>query len=223
MDCFCGLPDPERGTDNAIGSITLKRADHPMIWVIWFPVPHSPILLTSALWSTEKIFWVRSEWWRQDGVIGFEGGQAWWYWQQRSEENEVADSFPNYQFLPWGEVRRHQSSSLDSADSGNGSDMSPSKYSLFRNDVRSSKVAFSSVNHMGGGLAKAAMIELNQEQWLEKMAWAVQPQLHHAVDHVSMVAHGIRKLEDLMQTPLCERTSREAILSYSNRLRSSKG
>ena len=64
----------------------------------------------------------------------------------------------------------------------------------------------------------ASMIHLNQEQWLEKMACAVQPQLHHAVDHVSMVAHGIRK-----QTPLCERTSREAISSDSNRLRSSKG
>ena len=86
--------------------------------------------------------------------------------------------------------RRHSQSSTSrqrvSDDDGSDIMVSPSRYSIFRNAVRTSRGAYTSVNPRGEGLAKASMVHLSQDDKPEKVAWSVQPQLRHAIDHVSM-------------------------------------
>ena len=62
--------------------------------------------------------------------------------------------------------------------SGNDSDtVSPSRYSVFRNAVRTSKGAYTSENPKGESLSQASMVHLRQEEKPQKVAWSVQPQL----------------------------------------------
>ena len=92
--------------------------------------------------------------------------------------------------------RRHSQSSTSrqrvSDDDGSDIMVSPSRYSIFRNAVRTSRGAYTSVNPRGEGLAKASMVHLSQDDKPEKVAWSVQPQLRHAIDHVSMLAQGVK-------------------------------
>ena len=97
-----------------------------------------------------------------------------------------------------------------SDDDGSDIMVSPSRYSIFRNAVRTSRGAYMSVNPRGEGLAKASMVHLSQDDKPEKVAWSVQPQLRHAIDHVSMLAQGVKKIDKVAKTPLCEHTSRES-------------
>ena len=92
--------------------------------------------------------------------------------------------------------------------------VSPSRYSIFRNAVRTSRGAYTSVNPRGEGLAKASMVHLSQDDKPEKVAWSVQPQLRHAIDHVSMLAQGVKKIDKVAKTPLCEHTSRESSFKF---------
>ena len=104
--------------------------------------------------------------------------------------------------------RRHSQSSTSrqrvSDDDGSDIMVSPSRYSIFRNAVRTSRGAYTSVNPRGEGLAKASMVHLSQDDKPEKVAWSVQPQLRHAIDHVSMLAQGVKKIDKVAKTPLCE-------------------
>ena len=79
---------------------------------------------------------------------------------------------------------------------------------FFRNAVRTSRAAYTSVNPRGEGLA--SMVHLSQDDKPEKVAWSAQPQLRHAIDHVSMLAQGVKKIDKVAKTPLCEHTSRES-------------
>ena len=92
--------------------------------------------------------------------------------------------------------------------------VSPSRYSIFRNAVRTSRGSYTSVNPRGEGLAKASMVHLSQDDKPEKVAWSVQPQLRHAIDHVSMLAQGVKKIDKVAKTPLCEHTSRESSFKF---------
>ena len=92
--------------------------------------------------------------------------------------------------------------------------VSPSRYSIFRNAVRTSRGAYTSVNPRGEGLAKASMVHLSQDDKPEKVAWSVQPQLRHAIDHVFMLAQGVKKIDKVAKTPLCEHTSRESSFKF---------
>ena len=114
--------------------------------------------------------------------------------------------------------RRHSQSSTSrqrvSDDDGSDIMVSPSRYSIFRNAVRTSRGAYTSVNPRGEGLAKASMVHLSQDDKPEKVAWSVQPQLRHAIDHVSMLAQGVKKIDKVAKTPLCEHTSRESSFKF---------
>ena len=114
--------------------------------------------------------------------------------------------------------RRHSQSSTSrqrvSDDDGSDIMVSPSRYSIFRNAVRTSRGAYTSVNPHGEGLAKASMVHLSQDDKPEKVAWSVQPQLRHAIDHVSMLAQGVKKIDKVAKTPLCEHTSRESSFKF---------
>ena len=114
--------------------------------------------------------------------------------------------------------RRHSQSSTSrqrvSDDDGSDIMVSPSRYSIFRNAVRTSRGAYTSVNPRGEGLAKASMVHLSQDDKPEKVAWSVQPQLRHAIDHVSMLAQGVKKIDKVAKTPLCEHTFRESSFKF---------
>ena len=114
--------------------------------------------------------------------------------------------------------RRHSQSSTSrqrvSDDDGSDIMVSPSRCSIFRNAVRTSRGAYTSVNPRGEGLAKASMVHLSQDDKPEKVAWSVQPQLRHAIDHVSMLAQGVKKIDKVAKTPLCEHTSRESSFKF---------
>ena len=114
--------------------------------------------------------------------------------------------------------RRHSQSTTSrqrvSDDDGSDIMVSPSRYSIFRNAVRTSRGAYTSVNPRGEGLAKASMVHLSQDDKPEKVAWSVQPQLRHAIDHVSMLAQGVKKIDKVAKTPLCEHTSRESSFKF---------
>ena len=114
--------------------------------------------------------------------------------------------------------RRHSQSSTSrqrvSDDDGSDIMVSPSRYSIFRNAVRTSRGAYTSVNPRGEGLAKASMVHLSQDDKPEKVAWSVQPQLRHAIDHNSMLAQGVKKIDKVAKTPLCEHTSRESSFKF---------
>ena len=73
--------------------------------------------------------------------------------------------------------RRHSQSSTSrqrvSDDDGSDIMVSPSRYSIFRNAVRTSRGAYTSVNPRGEGLAKASMVHLSQDDKPEKVAWSV--------------------------------------------------
>ena len=58
------------------------------------------------------------------------------------------------------------------------------------------------------------MVHLSQDDKPEKVAWSVQPQLRHAIDHVSMLAQGVKKIDKVAKTPLCEHTSRESSFKF---------
>ena len=81
--------------------------------------------------------------------------------------------------------RRHSQSSTSrqrvSDDDGSNIMVSPSRYSIFRNAVRTSRGPYTSVNPRGEGFAKASMVHLSQDDKPEKVAWSVQPQLRHAI------------------------------------------
>ena len=49
---------------------------------------------------------------------------------------------------------------------------------------------------------------LSQEDKPHKVAWSIQPQLCHAIQHVSMVVQGIKKADKLSRMPLCKHMSR---------------
>ena len=99
--------------------------------------------------------------------------------------------------------------------SGNDSDtVSPSRYSVFRNAVRTYKGAYTSENPKGESLSQGSMVHLRQEEKPQKVAWSVQPQLKFAVDHVSKVAQGVKQSDQLVLTPPCEHTSRESSFKY---------
>ena len=49
---------------------------------------------------------------------------------------------------------------------------------------------------------------LFQEDKPHKVAWSIQPQRSHAIQHVSMVVQGIKKADKLSRMPLCKHTSR---------------
>ena len=70
------------------------------------------------------------------------------------------------------------------------------------------------MNPRGEGLAKASMVHLSQDDKPEKVAWSVQPQLRHATDHVSMLAQGVKKIDKVAKTSLCEHTSRESSFKF---------
>ena len=114
--------------------------------------------------------------------------------------------------------RRHSQSSTSrqrvSDDDGSDIMVSPSRYSIFRNAVHTSRGAYTSVNLRGEGLAKASMVHLSQDDKPEKVVWSVQPQLRHAIDHVSMLAQGVKKIDKVAKTPLCEHTSRESSFKF---------
>ena len=114
--------------------------------------------------------------------------------------------------------RRHSQSSTSrqrvSDDDGSDIMVSPSRYSIFRNAVRTSRGAYTSVNPRGEGLAKSSMVHLSQDDKPEKVAWSVQPQLRHAIDHVSMLAQGVKKIDKVAKTPLCEHTFRESSFKF---------
>ena len=57
-----------------------------------------------------------------------------------------------------------------SDDDGSDIMVSPSRYSIFRNAVRTSRGAYFSVNPRGEGLAKASMVHLFQDDKPEKVA-----------------------------------------------------
>ena len=113
--------------------------------------------------------------------------------------------------------RRHSQSSTSrqrmSDDDGSDIMVSPSRYSIFRNAVSTSRGAYTSVNPRGEGLAKASMVHLSQDDKPEKVAWSVQPQLWHAIDHVSILAQGVKKIDKVAKTPLCEQSSSLRIYS----------
>ena len=92
--------------------------------------------------------------------------------------------------------------------------VSQSRYSIFRNAFHTSRGAYTLVNPGGEGLAKASMVHLSQDDKPEKVAWSVQPQLRHAIDHVSMVAQGVKKIDKVAKTPLCEHTSYESLFQF---------
>ena len=48
------------------------------------------------------------------------------------------------------------------------------------------------------------MVHLSQENKPQKVAWGIQPQLNHAIEHVSMIAQGIKKADKLSSIPLCD-------------------
>ena len=114
--------------------------------------------------------------------------------------------------------RRHSQSSTSRQrvpdDDGSDIMVSPSRYSIFRNAVRTSRGAYTSVNPSGEGLTKASMVHLSQDDNPEKVAWSVPPQLRHAIDYVSMFAQGVKKIDKVAKTPLCEHTSRESLFKF---------
>ena len=82
------------------------------------------------------------------------------------------------------------------------------------NAARTSRGTYTSVNPRGEGLTKASMVHLSKDDKPEKVAWSVQPQLHHVIDHVSMLAHGVKKIDKVRKTPLCEHTSCESSFKF---------
>ena len=76
------------------------------------------------------------------------------------------------------------------------------------------KGALTSVNPHGESLVQASMVHLSQEDKPQKMALGVQPQLSHAVDHVSMVAQGVKRADKLSKTPLCEHISKKNTFKF---------
>ena len=53
------------------------------------------------------------------------------------------------------------------------------------------------------------MVHLYQEDKPQKVAWGIQPQLSHAIEHVSMIAQGIKKADKLSRMRVCDYTSLE--------------
>ena len=93
-----------------------------------------------------------------------------------------------------------------SDDDGSVTEVSPSRYSIFCNAVRTSKGFFTLVNPSGD---KFSMVHLYQEDKPQKVAWGIQPQLSHAIKHVSMIAQGIKKAGKLSRMHVCDYTSLE--------------
>ena len=52
------------------------------------------------------------------------------------------------------------------------------------------------------------MVHLSQIK-PQKVAWGIRLQLSHAIEHVSMIAQGIKKADKLSRMPLCDHTSLE--------------
>ena len=58
------------------------------------------------------------------------------------------------------------------------------------------------------------MVYLSQGDKPKKVAWSVQPQPRHTIDHLSMVAQEVKRVVELMQTLLCEHTSCENYFKF---------